>query len=102
MNAIIGMTAIAAAHIDDRDRVLECLKKINLSGKHLLSLINDVLDMSKIENGKFSIREEPFNFPELVADAAGLIHLQANAGRLAMDVCLPHTMCIRDRAGRPV
>lgn len=90
MNAIIGMTAIAAAHIDDRDRVLECLKKINLSGKHLLSLINDVLDMSKIENGKLSIREEPFNFPELVADAAGLIHLQANAGRLAMDVCLPH------------
>ncbi|MCC2879152.1 response regulator [Lachnoclostridium pacaense] len=88
MNAIIGMTAIAAAHIDDRDRVLECLKKINLSGKHLLSLINDVLDMSKIENGKLSMRDEPFNFPELVADAAELIRSQANAGRLAMDVCL--------------
>lgn len=90
MNAIIGMTAIAAAHIDDRDRVLDCLKKINFSGKHLLSLINDVLDMSKIENGKLSMRDEPFNFPELVADASGLIHSQANAGRLDMDVCLSH------------
>lgn len=63
-------------------------EKINLSGKHLLSLINDVLDMSKIENGKLSMRDEPFNFPELVADAAELIRSQANAGRLAMDVCL--------------
>ena len=49
MNAIIGMTAIAAAHLDDSTRVLECLKKIGLSSRHLLSLINDVLDMSKIE-----------------------------------------------------
>lgn len=48
MNAILGMTAIATTHIDDRERVLDCLKKIGLSSNHLLSLINDVLDMSKI------------------------------------------------------
>ena len=46
MNAIVGMTAIATAHLDDRDRVVECLRKISLSSQHLLSLINDVLDMS--------------------------------------------------------
>lgn len=50
MNAILGMTAIATTHIDDRERVLDCLKKIGLSSNHLLSLINDVLDMSKIES----------------------------------------------------
>ena len=48
MNAIVGMTAIASNHIDDRDQVQNCLKKITLSSKHLLGLINDVLDMSKI------------------------------------------------------
>lgn len=49
MNAIIGMTALAAVHLNDEKRVADCLQKITLSSKHLLSLINDVLDMSKIE-----------------------------------------------------
>lgn len=62
MNAIVGMTAIASTRLDDRERVMECLKKISLSSKHLLSLINDVLDMSKIESGKLSIREEPLTW----------------------------------------
>ena len=56
MNAIVGMTA-TSTRLDDRERVMECLKKISLSSKHLLSLINDVLDMSKIESGKLSIQE---------------------------------------------
>ena len=51
MNAIVGMTAIAMTHADDREQVQNCLKKIMLSSKHLLGLINDVLDMSKIESG---------------------------------------------------
>ena len=88
MNAIIGMTAIAAAHTEDPERVMECLKKINLSSKHLLSLINDVLDMSKIESQKLSLREEPFNVAELVSDTAELVRTQAEAGQLMLDVHL--------------
>ena len=76
MNAITGMAAIAAIHLEDRERVMECLRKISLSSNHLLSLINDVLAMSKIESGKISLREEPFNFAELVADCVELVQSQ--------------------------
>ncbi|MDE7230980.1 MAG: response regulator [Oscillospiraceae bacterium] len=55
MNAIVGMTSIATAHIDNRQQVESCLSKINLSGKHLLGLINDILDMSKIESGNMTL-----------------------------------------------
>ncbi len=88
MNAIVGMAAIAAAHLNDRDRVAECLKKIGLSSKHLLSLINDVLDMSKIESGKLSLRYEPFDFAELLSELTELLKPQADAGRLTMEVSL--------------
>lgn len=54
MNAIIGMTAIASSHIEDIDKVKDCLRKITLSSKHLLGLINDVLDMSKVESGNLT------------------------------------------------
>ncbi|GAA0792806.1 hypothetical protein GCM10008910_06640 [Faecalicatena orotica] len=86
MNAIVGMTAIAAAHLDDRDRVAACLKKINLSSSHLLSLINDVLDMSKIESGKMSLSEEPFNLAELIANSIELIRPQTNEKQQELDV----------------
>lgn len=86
MNAIIGMTAIATTHMEDRERVMGCLKKISLSSKHLLSLINDVLDMSKIESGKISFREEPFNFAELVGDVVELIRPEAEANGLELVV----------------
>ena len=66
MNGIIGMTAIAAAHIDDKERVQDSLQKITRASKHLLSLINEVLDMSKIESGKVDLVEEEFNLSELV------------------------------------
>ncbi len=68
MNAIIGMTAIAGTHLDDKQRVADCLNKIAISSKHLLGLINEVLDMSKIEFGKVDLQEEEFNLPELVDD----------------------------------
>lgn len=55
MNAIVGMTEIARSHLDDRAKTEECLKKISRANSHLLSLINDVLDMSKIESGKMSL-----------------------------------------------
>ena len=66
MNGIIGMTAIAAAHIDDSERVKDCLEKITVASRHLLSLINEVLDMSKIESGKITLVEEEFNLSELI------------------------------------
>ena len=66
MNGIIGMTAIAAAHINDRDRVMDSLQKITQASKHLLSLINEALDMSRIESGKVSLTEEEFNLSDLV------------------------------------
>ncbi len=66
MNAIIGMTTIAASHIDDKERVLNCLEKIAVSSKHLLGLINEILDMSKIEAGKVDMHIEPFNLSDLI------------------------------------
>ena len=66
MNGIIGMTAIAAAHIDDKERVQDSLQKITHASRHLLALINEVLDMSKIESGKVSLAEEEFNLSDLI------------------------------------
>ncbi|MGN0673624.1 MAG: response regulator [Anaerovoracaceae bacterium] len=66
MNGIIGMTAIAIAHLDDKERVRDSLQKITGASKHLLSLINEVLDMSKIESGKVDLVEAEFNLSDLV------------------------------------
>lgn len=66
MNAIIGMTVIANAHLDDKEKVGDCLDKISVSGNYLLSIINDVLDMSKIESGKFTLSEENINLCSLL------------------------------------
>ncbi len=66
MNAIIGMTTIALAQLDDREKVKECLGKISISSKFLLRLVNDILDLAKIESGKLSISHEPFSMQELL------------------------------------
>lgn len=66
MNAIVGMTAIAGANLNNPDRVKECLGKINLASKHLLGLINEVLDMARIESGKVTLTEDAFNLSALV------------------------------------
>ncbi|MCM1227374.1 MAG: response regulator [Clostridium sp.] len=66
MNAIIGLTAIAGTHIDDKERLTDCLSKITVSSKHLLGIINEILDMSKIESGKMELQESQFNLPELI------------------------------------
>ncbi len=73
MNAIIGMTSIAGAHLDDRDRVSDCLSKITVSSKHLLSLINEVLDMSKIESGKINLAEEEFSLSDLIENILTIV-----------------------------
>ena len=61
MNAIIGMTLIATTNISNQERVEDCLKKISFSSKHLMSLLNDILDMSKIEDGKMDVCKETFD-----------------------------------------
>ena len=76
MNGIIGMTAIAAAHIDDKERVKDSLQKITQASKHLLSLINEVLDMSKIESGKVKLIEEEFNLSDLVDNLLTMTNAQ--------------------------
>ena len=58
MNAIMGMTTLARAHLDEREKVENCLRKITLSSRHLLSLINDILDMSKIEQSKITLNND--------------------------------------------
>ena len=79
MNAIMGMTAVAAMHLDDRERLTDCLGKITVSSRHLLALINDILDMSKIESGKVSLSEEPFLMADLVDSVATIIKNQAKS-----------------------
>lgn len=81
MNAIIGMTAIAGAHIDEKDRVVDCLNKITTSSKHLLGLINEVLDMSKIEAGKLNLNEEEFNLAQLIDNLLEMVRTQVKAKR---------------------
>ncbi len=76
MNAIIGMTAIAAAHIDNPERVRDALAKITASSRHLLGLINEVLDMSKIESGTISLNETAFNLSELINNLVMMIQPQ--------------------------
>ena len=79
MNGIIGMTAIASMHLGERDRVADCLKKISDSSTHLLSLINEVLDMNKIESGKMDLVEEDFSLPELVDGVLAMTRPQVEA-----------------------
>ncbi|MCI8468105.1 MAG: response regulator [Eggerthellaceae bacterium] len=78
MNAITGFTSIALSHPDDPARVQDCLEKILLSSNHLLSLINDILDMSRIESGKVQITEEPLSLRAMAGDLRGLFQEQAD------------------------
>lgn len=77
MNAIIGMTTIAGAYIEERSRVEDCLEKIGYASKHLMTLINDVLDMSKIDEGKLNIAHETFDLESVAASITSIIYPQA-------------------------
>lgn len=79
MNAIIGMTTIAAASIEDSAKVEDCLEKIGYSSKHLLMLINDVLDMSRIESNRMSINSEPFELYQFLNAFVSVVYPQASA-----------------------
>lgn len=86
MNAILGMTAVARMHIDEKERVLDALGKINVSGKHLLGLINEVLDMSRIESGKVSLAESAFNLSDTMENLLTVFHPQMESKGLELKV----------------
>ncbi len=88
MNGIVGMTALAAAHVDDPDRVRDSLRKITLSSRHLLSLINEVLDMNKIESGNISLSEEDFNLSDLVESLVTMVKPQVDEKNHHLNVSL--------------
>lgn len=73
LNAIIGMTEIADAHLDNPEKIHDCHKKIALSSQHLLGLINDVLDMSKIESGKMTLSSSLVSLPELLGNVVAIM-----------------------------
>lgn len=91
MNAIIGFTTLAITHVDHREQVEMYLKKIMTSGNHLLSLINDILDMSRIESGKMHLEEKPCSLPDILHNLRSIIQADVHSKQLelymdAMDV----------------
>ena len=90
MNAIVGLTAIAGANIENQEKVVECLGKITKSSRHLLGLINEVLDMARIESGKMSLTEEDFNLPELVDNLITMTKTSIDEHHHSFEVYIDH------------
>jgi PAS domain S-box-containing protein len=102
MNAIIGFTSLAASHIDNKQQVRDYLTKIATSSNHLLSLINDVLDMSRIESGKVKIEEKECSLPEILHDLKTIVQADIMSKQLdfyidTVDVVNEHVLCDRLR-----
>lgn len=91
MNAIVGMTNIAKNVIGDREKTMDCLEKIDSSTKYLLSLINDILDMSKIESGNMTLSEEIFDLDELIEELIVLIRPQAECKKIYLEIIKNYT-----------
>ncbi len=88
MNAIIGMTTIATENVDDRNQLMNCLRKITLSSRHLLGLINDVLDMSKIESGKMTLNPEIISLRETMESIVSIILPQTRSKRQKFEILI--------------
>ncbi len=86
MNAIVGFTSLAINHIQSRDLVEEYLKKIMTSGNHLLSLINDVLDMSRIESGKIHLDENPCCLPDIIQGLRNILQADIHAKQMDLNI----------------
>ena len=102
MNAIIGFTSLAAAHVDDPEQIQNYLSKIATSSNHLLSLINDVLDMSRIESGRMKIEEAESSLIEVMENLRTIVQTDATAKHLEFridtaEVVNEHVMCDRLR-----
>ncbi len=92
MNAIVGMTAIATANIDDRQQLMNCLKKITLSSRHLLGLINDILDMSKMESGKMTLNPDMVSLREAMDSIVTIIQPQIKSKNQVFDVFISNIL----------
>lgn len=88
LNAVLGMTELAQKHMDDTGYVQECLKKISISGRHLLTLINDILEISRVESGKVALNPAPFRVEELVASLEDITCSQATGRQQEFKVCI--------------
>ncbi len=86
MNAIVGFTNLAISHIDQKELVEEYLKKIITSGNHLLSLINDILDMSHIESGKIQLEEQSHSLPEILHGLRNILQADIHAKQLELQI----------------
>ncbi len=86
MNAIIGMTTIAASVMDKPERLENCLSKIASSSRHLLMLINDILDMSKIESGKLALAHEPMLLTKIIDEICTIIYVQTQTKNQCFEV----------------
>ena len=93
MNAIIGMTEIAQRNIEDPVRVEECLRKVRLSSKQLLGLINDVLDMSKIESGKMPLNIAPMSLRDAMDDIVNIMQSQVKEKKQYFDIFIKKIVC---------
>lgn len=93
MNAVLGMTEIALDNMDSRAEVESCLKKISISGKHLLDLINNVLDMSRIEAGRMSVNRELVSLSQLAEDIVATMQMQAEAKKQSLTVHTEQLAC---------
>lgn len=101
MNAIVGMTTIATANINNTQQVQNCLRKIALSSRHLLGLINDILDMSKIESGKMNLNMERFSLREVMDSIVNIVQPQVRAKKQEFDVLI-HDISVEDVCGDSV
>lgn len=93
MNGIVGMTTIALSNIEDTQKVQECLRKISLSSRHLLGLINDVLDMSKIESGKLSLNLDKISLRDTMENIVNIVQQQIKARAQHFDVFIQEITC---------
>ena len=92
LNGIIGMTMIAGAHLEEPKRIWDCLNKITVASQHLLSLINEVLDMSKIESGKVDLLEEPFCLSELIENLETMLRPSVQQKKHTLRI---HPLCVK-------
>lgn len=88
LNAVIGMTNIAGAALNNKEALRDCHKKIDSAAKYLLSLVNDILDVSRIESGKLQLAHQPFSLPDFLSGITSLFSMQAQKAHITFEVSL--------------
>lgn len=98
MNGIVGMTSVAISNMEDTQQVQNCLKKISFSSGHLLGMINDIMDMSKIEDGKLILNVEQISLPDIMANIVGIMQSQVREKRQRFDAYI-HDITVENVCG---